>query len=45
LIQALKSGGAQVDVEEIAAGHELTSQDLQRASQWLASAVSSHFAH
>jgi len=44
LIRTLIRYGARVDVQEIAAGHELTSQDLQIASQWLASAARSHVA-
>ncbi len=44
LIQTLLDCGAQVDVKEVEGGHELTSQDLQRASQWLESAVKPHLA-
>ncbi len=42
LIQILINCGAQVDVKEIEAGHELTSEDLQIVSQWLARAVKPH---
>ena len=45
LIQVLKKAGAQVEVREIAAGHELTQQDPRQAVQWLAGAVRPHLAH
>ncbi len=44
LIQTFRNCGAQVDVKEVEAGHELTSQDLQIVSQWLASAAKPHYA-
>ena len=44
LIQVLINCGAQVDVKEVEAGHELTSEDLQLVSQWLASAVKQRLA-
>jgi predicted esterase len=44
LIQTLINCGAQVDVKDVDAGHELTSQDLQIVSQWFASTVKPHFA-
>lgn len=36
LIEAMTDAGAQVEVREIAAGHGLSSQDREVASQWLA---------
>ncbi len=44
LIQTLITCGAQVDVKKVDAGHDLTSQDLQIVSQWLASTVKPHCA-
>ena len=43
LIEVLLKNGARVDIHEIDAGHELTSQDVQIASQWLASSVKPSF--
>ncbi len=39
LVQVLMMAGARVDVREISAGHELTSHDLEAASQWLSRVV------
>jgi predicted esterase/catechol 2,3-dioxygenase-like lactoylglutathione lyase family enzyme len=39
LIEALMKAGAKVEVIEIEAGHELTSHDLEAASNWLSSPV------
>lgn len=43
LIEVLLMNGARLDVHEIDAGHGLTSQDLQIASQWLASTARANF--
>ena len=44
LIQTLINNGARVEVEEVDAGHELSSQDVPLVSKWLASTLRPHFA-
>ena len=41
LVTALIKAGARVEVKAIEAGHELTTNELQAASQWLSSVVNS----
>ncbi|MBE0586157.1 MAG: VOC family protein, partial [Desulfofustis sp.] len=42
LIKALTDAGARLEVREIAAGHELTPQDLEAAAYWLAEGATPH---
>jgi len=44
LIEILRAYGAHVDIHQIRAGHELTSQDVKIAAQWLAITAKSNFA-
>lgn len=45
LIRTLRAAGAQVDVIEIAAGHELTEADVAVARHWLEKATKPELAH
>lgn len=45
LVDALRGAGAEVEVVEVEAGHELTETDVAEASRWLAEATKSAVTH